>query len=74
MKIIGSSNKLAPSKNNGSKLAFSRNNNSKLVSERNNDNNEVNKFCVDRNYIEYAKKSGKLFRLEKLKGKKLSKS
>ena len=63
LKTTGSSNKPAPSKNNGSKSASSKNDNSKLAFGKNDGNDKVNEF--DR--VEHTKKS------RKLKGKKLAK-
>ena len=80
LKTIRSLNKPAPSKNDGSKSASSRNNNSRPASKKNNGNNEIDRFGVDRNSMEHAKKSGKLFKSENLsksrksKSKKISKS
>ena len=59
LKITGSSNKPASSRNNSNKLAFSKNNNSRLVSGKNNSNGEVNRFGISGNSMEYAKKSEK---------------
>ena len=70
LKTIKSSNKLTPSKNNGSRSAFSKNNNNKLVSEKNDGNGEINKFDVGENNIEYAKKLGKLSKSRKSKSEK----
>ena len=74
LKMTGSSNKPAPSKNDDSKSASSRNNNSKPVFERNDGNSEVDGFDVGGNGIKYAKKSGKSSKSRKLKSKKTSKS
>ena len=60
LKITRLFNESALNKNNSSKSAFSRNNNSRPVFKRNNGNNKVNRFGVDRNGVEYVKKSGKL--------------
>ena len=68
LKTTGLPNEPAPSRNDGSRSAFSRNNNSKPASKKNNNDGEVNRFSVDRNSVEQAKKSGKS------KGKKTSKS
>ena len=79
LKMIGSPDKPAPNKNNGSRLVSSRNNNSRPASRRNNNNGEVNKFGVSGNGMKHAKKSRKLSKSENLskskqsKGKKLSK-
>ena len=58
------------------KLALSSDNAVKLSkkNDRNNGNNKVNGFDVDRNGVEYAKKSGKLSKSGKSKSKKMSKS
>ena len=74
MKTIRLPDKPAPSKNNGRKSTFSRNYNSRSISGKNNGDGEVNRFGVDKNGVEYAKKLGKLFKLGKLKSKKISKS
>ena len=63
-----SSDKLAPSKNNGSRSVFSSINNSRPASEKNDGDNKVDRFGVDSNDLKHAKK------LKKLKGKKLAKS
>ena len=68
LKTIGSPNKPAPSRNDGSRLTSSKNNNNKPASRKNDGNGEVDGFGVGRNSVEYAKKS------EKSKSKKMSKS
>ena len=73
LKTIGSPDKPAPSKNNGSKLAFSKNKNNQPTFGRNNSNSEINKFCIGRNNVKHAKKSRKLFKSRKSKSKKMSK-
>ena len=73
LKTIGLPNKLAFSKNNGSKSASYRNNNNKPICKKNNGNSEVNGRGVNKNGVEYAKKSGKLFKLGKSKREKTSK-
>ena len=73
IKITGSSNKPAFSKNNDSRSVSNRNNNSRPASEKNNSNIEVNGFGVCRNGVEYAKKLRKLSKLGKLKSEKTSK-
>ena len=65
LKITGSPDKLAPSKNNNSKPISSKNNSSRPTFGKNNGNSKV-RFGGDG--VEYAKKSGKL------KSQKLSKS
>ena len=74
LKTTGSLHKLALIRNNNSRSASNRNNNSRPVSRKNNGNGEVDKFSVGRNDIEYAKKSGKLFKSRKSKSKKTFKS
>ena len=74
LKMTRSSDKPAPSKNNGSRSASNKNNNSKPAFGKNNGNNEINKFGVDRNGVEHTKKSEKLSKSGKLKSKKMSKS
>ena len=74
LKTTRSPDKPASNKNNNSKLAFSKNNNSRPTFERNNSNNKVNKFGVNRNNVEHAKKLGKLFKSGKSKSKKMFKS
>ena len=66
MKIFGSSNEPASSKNNGKKVAVSTNNDSKFAFKKNNDNDEIGRYGD--NNMEYAKKS------RKFKGQKLFKS
>ena len=70
LKIAGSPNKPATNRNDGSKLAFNRNNNSKLASGRNNGDGKGDGFSVDRNGVEYTKKSGKLLKSGKSKSEK----
>ena len=74
LKITGSLDKPAPSKNDGSKSASNRNDNNKPVSKRNDGNDEVDRFGVGKNSIEHAKKSRKLSKSGKLKSEKTSKS
>ena len=74
LKITRSSNKAAPSKNNGSKSASNRKNNSKPVFEKNNSNSEVDRFDISRNGIKQAKKSRKLSKSKKSKSEKMLKS
>ena len=80
LKTIGSPDKPAPSRNNGSKSAFSRNDNSKPASRRNNGDNEVDGVDIGGNGVEHAKKSKKmsksrkLSKSEKLKSEKMFKS
>ena len=74
LKITGSLNEPAPSRNDGSRSAFSKNNNSRPVSGKNDGDGKVDGFGVGRNGVEYAKKSGKLSKSGKLKGEKTSKS
>ena len=74
--MTGSPNKSAPNKNNGSKPISSRNNGSKLTFKKNNGDSKVG-FGSDN--MEYTKKSRKLesqkmFKSEKSKNKKTSKS
>ena len=64
--MLKTTNKPAPSRNNGSRSTFSRNNNKRPASEKNNGNGEVNRFNGDG--VEHAKKSWKS------KGQKTSKS
>ena len=54
--ILKTTNKLAPSRNDGSRSAFSRNNDNRPASGKNDSNNEVDGFGDG---IEHAKKSGK---------------
>ena len=72
LKTTGLSDKPAPSKNDGSRSASSKNDNSKPASRKNNGNGKVDGFSVGRNGVKYAKKSGKLFKLEKSKSEKTS--
>ena len=60
LKTTRSTDKPAPSRNNGSRSAFSRNNNSKLAFRKNDGNGRVDRFDIGRNSLEHAKKSGKL--------------
>ena len=64
--ILKTTNKPAPSKNNGRKSASNRNDNSKSAFGRNYGNGKVNGFGIDD--VEHAKKLGKS------KGQKMSKS
>ena len=64
--MLKTTNKLAPSRNNGSRSASSRNNNSKPAFRKNDSNNKVDRF--GNNSLEHAKKS------RKSKGQKTSKS
>ena len=54
LKITGSPNKAAPSRNNGSSLASSNNDDSMPASKRDNSNNEIDGF--DGDSVEHAKK------------------
>ena len=74
LKTTRLSNKLAPSKNNGSKPALNRSDNSKPVFRRNNGNGEINRYGISKNGVEHIKKSKKLFKSGKSKSKKMSKS
>ena len=74
LKTIGLPNKPAPSRNNSSRSASGKYDNSRPAFEKNNGNGEVDGFCVGRNGVEYAKKSGKLSKSGKSKSKKTSKS
>ena len=74
LKTTGSSNKPAPSRNDGNKSTSNRNDNNKQAFKRNDGNSEVNKFDVGGNDVEYAKKSRKLSKSGKSKSKKRSKS
>ena len=74
LKMTGSSDKLALSRNNSSKLASSKNNNSRPVFGKNNGNSEVDRFGVGGNGIKHAKNSRKLSKSGKLKSKKTFKS
>ena len=67
-------NKLAFNKNNGNLSVFSKNDNNKPAFERNDSNNKVNRFGVNKNGVEHAKKSGKLSKSGKAKSKKIFKS
>ena len=62
------------SRNNSSRSASNRNNDSRPTYERNDSNDEVNRFSIGGNGMEYAKKSGKLFKSRKSKTIKMSKS
>ena len=74
LKITGSPDKPAPSRNNGSKSASSRNDDSRPASRRNNGNGEVNRFGVGRNGVEHAKKLGKSKSEKTSKSQNLAKS
>ena len=74
LKTIGSPDKLALKRNDGSRSASSRNNNSKPTSKRNDGNGKVNRFGISKNGVEHAKKSRKLFKLRKSKSKKTLRS
>ena len=56
LKMTGSPNKPAPSRNDGSKSASSRNDESKPVSRRNDGDGEVDGVGVGGNSVEHAKK------------------
>ena len=64
----------ASSRNNGSRSASNRDDNSKPASGRNDNNGEVDGFGVDRNGVEYIKKSEKSKSEKTSKSQKLSKS
>ena len=74
LKTTKSSDKPVSSRNDSNKLTFGKNNNSKLVFRKNNSNSKVNEYGIGENGVEYAKKSGKLFKSRKSKGKKILKS
>ena len=74
LKTIGSLDKSALSKHNGSRSASSRNQNNRPVLRRNNGDGEVDGFDVGGNSVEHAKKSGKLSKSRKSKSKKTFKS
>ena len=63
--MLKTTNKPAPSRNNGSRSAFNRNDDSRPASGRNDGNSEVDRFGGS---MKHAKKSGKS------KGQKMSKS
>ena len=73
LKTTRSLDKLASSKNNSSSLASNKNNNSKPASKKNNSNNEIDRFGINKNSVEHAKKLRKLSKLKKSKSKKMSK-
>ena len=56
LKTTGSHDEPAPSKNDGSRSASSKNDNSRPAFGRNDGNGEVDRFGVDRNDVEHAKK------------------
>ena len=72
--MTGLPNKPASNRKNGSRSASSRNDNSRPAFGKNNGNSEVDRFSISRNAVEHAKKSRKLSKLGKSKGKKTSKS
>ena len=74
LKIIGSLNEPAFSRNDGSRSASSRNNNSRLASKKNDGDGEVDEFGVGENGVKHAKKSGKLSMSRKLLKSKKSKN
>ena len=69
--MLKTTNKPAPSRNNGSRSASSRNDDSRPASGRNDGNGEVDGFGGG---VEHAKKSGKLKGQELAKSQKSSKS
>ena len=73
LKTIRLPDKPVFSRNNGSRLTSNKNNNNKLALRKNNDNSKDNEFGINRNSVKYAKKSEKLSKLRKSKGKKISK-
>ena len=74
LKTTRSFDKPVPSRNYGSKSASNRNNDNRLTSGKNDSNSKVNRFGVGRNDMKHAKKLGKLFKSEKSKSEKMSKS
>ena len=70
--MLKTTNKSAPSRNNGSKSASSKNNDSRPASGKNDGNGKVNGFNSDG--VEHAKKSGKSKGQKSAKSQKLSKS
>ena len=76
LKTTRSLDKPTSSKNNGSRLASNKNNNNEPALRKNNGNSEIDRFGVNRNSMEYAKKSenlsksGKLFKSGKSKSEK----
>ena len=76
LKMTGSPDKPAPSRNDGSRSAFSRNNNSRPASGKNDGNGKVDGVGVGGNGVEHAKKSEKTSKSWKLSksGKMSSKS
>ena len=74
LKITRLSNKTTSSRNNSNKLDSCRNNNSRQVFRRNNGNGENDGYGIGENDMKYVKKSGKLFKSEKSKSEKTSKS
>ena len=72
LKMIGSPDKLAPSRNDGSRSASSKNDNSGPASGRNDGDGEVDEVGIGRNGVGHAKKSGKTSKSQKLsKSRKL---
>ena len=69
--MTGSLDKSALSKNNENGSVSSKNNNSKPVFGKNNGDSKVDRFCVNKNDVEYAKKLEKLFKSRKSKSEKL---
>ena len=74
LKTIGSLDKPAPNRNDGSKLTFGKNVDGRLASEKNDGDNEVNRFNIGGNGIKHTKKSEKLSKSGKSKSEKLSNS
>ena len=74
LKIIRLFDKLVSDKNNNSKLISNKNNNNKLTFKNIDNNGGINRFNINENGIEYAKKLEKLFKLKKSKSEKIFKS
>ena len=74
LKTTGLLDEPASSRNNGSRSASSRNDDNRPASGRNYGNGEVDRFSVNGNGVEHAKKSGKSKSEKTSKSRKLSKS
>ena len=74
LKMTGSPDEPAPSRNDGNKSVSSRNDNSRLAFRKNDGNGEVDEFGVGGNSVEHAKKLGKSKCEKTSKSRKLSMS
>ena len=73
LKTIRLLDNLTFNRNDVNKSAFNKNDYNKLAFRKNNNSNKIDRFGIRRRIMKYAKKSRKLFKLNKSKNEKTSK-